>query len=263
MMHTSIIDVDTYIGHFPFRKLFYNTAEGLAHLAKQNEITTLCVASLDAIFYRNSQDGNEELLAELKAFSQKDTSIQFLPFAVINPHYTGYLKDIETCHQHGFCGIELFPLYHGYRLGDQESVAAVTFAKELGMPVRIRAGFEDTRQRHDMDVVGNVCPQSVVDLILKVPDANYILTGFDATEIYPFIHENKHVFFSTWKTDIYPAINSSFLDTLAVVPVSQLVLGTNAPLSYMEPEFVRLLNCHALSDEDKENILSHNVKPIL
>lgn len=254
-----VIDTDAYIGHFPFRKLFCNTASELAKIAFDNDIDKICVSSLEAVFYRNAMDGNLNLLEEIK--NANVSAVKFLPFAIINPHYTGFEKDIESCSKLGFFGIELCPLYHNYTLGDIESQTAVQLATKYNLPIRIRAGFEDTRQRHFMDVPDDIPYQGILDLINLQSDATYILNGFNPIDFYNTNNslENKNVYFSTWKDDIYPSINDSFSQIIKTVPRSKLVLGTNLPFAYAEPQFLRLLNAKELSDDDKTNILGGNI----
>jgi len=261
-----VIDTDAYLGRFPFRKLFCNTAKELAKIADNNGIDKICVSSLEAVFYRNAMDGNLDLIKEVNDFSKSNTSsVSFLPFAIINPHYTGFEKDIEACRELGFFGIELCPLYHDYVLGDERSQKAVALANKYHLPIRIRAGFEDERQRHFMDMPTDVPCQSILDLITAQDDVAYILTGFDPSDFYKKagnLLSDKNVFFSTWKSDIYPGINDSFLNIIKAVPVKRIVLGTNAPFAYMEPQFLRLRNCKELSEEDKLNILGSNIQSL-
>jgi Predicted metal-dependent hydrolase of the TIM-barrel fold len=261
-----VIDTDAYLGHFPFRKMFCNTAEELANIAQDNGIDKICVSSLEAVFYRNAMDGNLALIKEVEDFSKSNSSsVTFLPFAIINPHYTGFEKDIQTCRELGFYGIELCPLYHDYVLGDEKSQEAASLAAKHHLPIRIRAGFEDDRQRHFLDVPTDVPCQSVIDLITAKGEATYILTGF-----YPLMFfqkgsdllNYKNVFFSTWKDDIYPSINDSFLNIIQTIPISQIVLGTNAPFAYMEPQFLRLHNCKELSEMGKKSILGDNIQSL-
>ena len=261
--HTTVIDADAYIGNFPFRKLFSNSPAALSQIADSNSIDKICVASLSAVFYRNAMDGNLELLSSLTDFKSTypSSSVSFLPFAVINPHYTGFEKDIASCKDLGFYGIELCPLYHDYTLGDDESQKAAHIAASHNLPIRIRAGFEDTRQRHFLDVAEDISSKSVLDLITKESQAAYILNGFNPLEFSDALPtlQDKKVYFSTWKNDIYPGINDSFLQILKHIPTEQLVIGTNLPFAYPEPQFLRLENCECLSEEDQQNILGKNI----
>ena len=88
-----IIDVNTYLGHWPFRNLRNNTAQTLSKRAAENGITHMLVSSLNAIFYKDTMRGNLELKSELESFNGETV---FLPLAVINPTYTAG-KDLTAC----------------------------------------------------------------------------------------------------------------------------------------------------------------------
>jgi len=89
-----IIDINAYIGHWPFRQLRYNTSEGLLKLMDENGIDRAMVSSINAIFYRNSHAGNKELSEWTKTHRDR-----FLPFATLNPRYAGWKDDLKQCHE--------------------------------------------------------------------------------------------------------------------------------------------------------------------
>ena len=107
-----IIDVNTYIGHWPFRQLRNNTAKGLIDVMDETGITVACVSSVHSIFYKDTQEGNRELFNEIAPYKER-----FLPYAVINPVYPGWKKDFLTCIKDmNMKGLELYPYYHQYNL---------------------------------------------------------------------------------------------------------------------------------------------------
>jgi len=74
-----IIDMNAYLGHWPFRRLRYNAAPELLDLMDEKGIDRACVSSASAIFFKNSQAGNEELAEQIEPYRDK-----LIPFAVIN-----------------------------------------------------------------------------------------------------------------------------------------------------------------------------------
>ena len=56
-----MIDVNAYLGHFAFRQLRNNTAEGLLRLMDRKRIERAAVSSAASITYRNAHSGNEEI----------------------------------------------------------------------------------------------------------------------------------------------------------------------------------------------------------
>ena len=70
------IDINTYVGHWPFRNLQNNTLEGLDALAQKYGITHMVVANLHGFFYKDANMANVELLDSWKQYKGKTV---FLP----------------------------------------------------------------------------------------------------------------------------------------------------------------------------------------
>ena len=90
-----LIDINAYVGHWPFQQLKYNTCEALLQRMNKFGVDVSVISNLNGIFYKNTQSANEELYEEIRSNSKfKD---RFIPFAVINPIYAGWRDDLETC----------------------------------------------------------------------------------------------------------------------------------------------------------------------
>ena len=105
-----LIDINTYVGHWPFRNLRHNTLQELDALAQRHEVTHMVVANLNGFFYKDANTANLELLEELQAYHGKTV---FLPMAIVNPTYPEGEADARDMIAAGFAGFELVPLYHG------------------------------------------------------------------------------------------------------------------------------------------------------
>lgn len=80
-----LIDVNTYIGHWPFRQLRHNTAEAMVKRMDQHGIDQAVVASIHGIFYKNVHPANEELAKAVRRYRDR-----LIPFATLNPAYPGW-----------------------------------------------------------------------------------------------------------------------------------------------------------------------------
>ena len=81
-----LFDINTAIGHWPFRKLPDNDASSLRQLLESHKITMAAVANINGIFYKNTQDANLELAVELAP--HRDF---FIGVATLNPVYAAFL----------------------------------------------------------------------------------------------------------------------------------------------------------------------------
>ncbi|HOA38163.1 MAG TPA: amidohydrolase family protein [Flavihumibacter sp.] len=179
-----LIDINAYIGHWPFRQLQYNTCSGMLQHMNRFGTDVAVVSNINGIFYQNVQTANEELAQQLKAntlFAKR-----FIPFAVINPIYAGWKNDLTTSIKKlGMRGIRLYPQYHDYEITDPACVELVTMARDQGIPVAFTMRMVDSRERSwlDIDLVsGTAKPEwnlkNILPIIKQVPDAQYMVLNF-------------------------------------------------------------------------------------
>jgi len=244
------IDISTYVGHWPFRNLKYNSLEGLDMLAQRYGITHMVVANLHGLFYKDANTANLELLEELKNYNGKT---KFLPMAIVNPTYIYWEQDARAMIEAGFAGFELAPIYHGYKLGMQpkydsyfpEQVAApvMELAKELDVPVRICASFENIRGRGRMDVKENISGDEYFALLSKYPDVHVFCTNTS-----PLSGGEKFKELIKQRDNIYFDINECGEGLVYGIPekilqiasMDQMCFGSMSPFDYMEVSLINM-----------------------
>src|SRR5690606_31525186 len=176
-----LIDINAYIGHWPFRQMQFNTCEGLLKRMDKFGVDNSVISSLNGIFYKNTQSANRELYSELQ--SKTHFTDRFIPFAVINPIYAGWKNDFkESVNKFGMRGLRLYPKYHDYEITDPSLVELVKMARDHGIPVAFTVRMVDSRQRSWMDIdyiAGTSKPEwslsNILPIIHLVPDAKYII----------------------------------------------------------------------------------------
>ena len=185
-----LLDINAYVGHWPFKQLQYNTCSKLLERMNRFGVDVSVISNLNGVFYKNTQSANEELYDELK--SNKLFNNRFIPFAVINPIYAGWRDDFEICiGRMGMKGVRLFPQYHDYEITDPSLIELVKMARDRRLPVTFDIRMVDSRQRSWMDIPKfNPATDFKVDVITKewalkniipivkeVPDARYIIVN--------------------------------------------------------------------------------------
>ncbi|MEX0928968.1 MAG: amidohydrolase family protein [Balneolales bacterium] len=171
-----LLDMNAYVGHWPFRKLNHNTCASLLERMRQFGVDVSVISNMNGIFYQNTQSANEELYEELK--SDRSYANHFIPFAVINPIYAGWRHDLEVCsHDMGMKGIRLFPRYHSYELTNPSCLELVKLARDRDMPVALSLRMSDSRPSSWMDLArgSEWSLRDIIPLIREVPDAKYII----------------------------------------------------------------------------------------
>lgn len=256
-----IIDTSAYLGHWPFRKILNNTADTLAPIALKNGITHMVVASLNAIFYKDTMQGNMELYEELQNYNG---DLNYIPFAVVNPTYPAWEEDMKKCiNELGFRGIELAPAYHNYSIAN-EGISAFKLAGELGVPVRVESEFENIRQRHWMDVTTSPSGDEFADLLTTSDKTCLIINGyypcFMGEKLKASIRGRENVFFGMRRLDTYAC--QSWEQTLEYMDVHHLCHASLSPFTYIEPSLVRIQFAPNTSEE-KQGILYKNIQKYL
>ena len=231
-----IIDVNTYIGHYPFRKVKYHTVAELIALMDKYGIAKSCVSSLNAVYYSDCMQGNYELIKEISPFTDR-----LIPFCVINPEYNGAQNDLKKCVEKlGFKGLRLFPKQQGYKLDGEQSVTMLRMTAELNIPVHIPVILEDLRGRHPLDIAEQISPEEIKRAVMSAPDTNIILSNSN-------LQSYSRVIEPLYKGRVYYDIER--LECLYVQSIGEvakdagydhIVFGTGAMLQNIPVQLVKL-----------------------
>jgi uncharacterized protein len=60
-----LLDINAYVGHWPFKQLQYNTCAKLLDKMNKFAVNVSVISNLNGVFYKNTQSANEELYEEL------------------------------------------------------------------------------------------------------------------------------------------------------------------------------------------------------
>ena len=171
-----LIDSNAYIGHWPFRRFEYDTLDALSGRMKEFGTDRSVVSNLNGIFYKNTQNANEELLEAIR--SKRAYHDKFIPFAVINPIYGGWRDDFKMCSSNiSIKGIRLYPQYHGYDIADPSCVELVKMCRDKGLPVTFTLRMVDSRTSSWMDLEKEWSLKDIVPIVKAVPDAKYLIVN--------------------------------------------------------------------------------------
>lgn len=243
------IDINAYIGHWPYRNIKYNTLDGLDTLARKYDITHMVVANVNGFFYKDANTANLELLEELKEYKGETV---FLPMAVVNPTYPEWEKDARDMIAQGFVGFEMAPIYHDYSLApewlydkyatEHRALKVLELAEELDVPVRITAGFENFRCRSSRDNYNNIGGGDYFALLSKNMNAHVFVTSFSplssGEQFGNLIAERKNTYFDTTQ---FETINNTLGErVMSRVSRDQLCFGSLSPFNYVEANLLRM-----------------------
>jgi len=253
-----LFDVNTAIGHWPFRKLADNDASSLRKLLESHKITMAAVANLNGIFYKNTQDANLELAEELAP--HRDF---FAGIATLNPAYAAWERDLEHCVRTlGFKGLRLLPQYHNYPIFSAEAINIATAAAQFDIPIFIPQMIVDKRQKHWMDVETFVDVSELGKLCRKVPQAKFILTEYRISA--KLIDESGKPLYPNLYIEI-SRLRSAYMQDLAKLAKSlgsdHLLFGSGAPFKEISPAILKM-QCADLSEREKAQINGLNAQSL-
>jgi predicted TIM-barrel fold metal-dependent hydrolase len=265
-----LLDINAYVGHWPFMQRRYNTCEALLGRMNKFGVDVSVISNLNGIFYKNTQPANEELYDEIR--SDRRFSDRFIPFAVINPIYAGWRDDLEVCvKKMGMKGVRVYPKYHDYEITDPSLIELVKRVRDHGLPVAFKIRMIDSRIRSWMDipfVVGTQRPEwtlsNIVPIVKAVPDAKYLIlnvaNNIRLNDEDMELFRKAEVVFDTSGRQV-----NSLPDLLKSYGREKFAFGTHSPiLDYL----TGLLRIEALREseadaETKELLRSGNAKRIL
>ena len=249
-----IIDVNAYLGHWPFRKLNYNTADSLCELMARNGVTRAWVAMFEGIFYKDVQTANRDLADGAKGFEDR-----LKPVAVINPSFPGWRDDLTECvGELGMTAVRLHPNYHNYTLVDDCFAELMDEASARKLVVQIAARASDERMHHwhvmvpptDLAPLGKAAEAHrdvpIVLCNVKQGDARRIEGGLES-------HDNVFI-------EIAHVESVNGVGELADGIGSRRVLfGSQAPYQYLKSAILKMQESD-LSDEARDDILFRNAQ---
>jgi uncharacterized protein len=233
-----MIDLNAYLGHFAFRQLRHNTASGLLRLMDRHRIDRAAVSSAAAIAYRNAHAGNEELAAEVKGHTDR-----LIPFAVLNPAYSGWRDDLKQCREEfGMRGLRLYPRWHNYKLTDASCLELVNAAAANSMPVTIPLRTEDRREQSWLVDVPDVAHDEIAAVIEAAPKAHFVLMnglGFTSSRL-GRKNSGLAANYSIEICRISSVMDNELGRLIDALGEDRIVFGTGIPFHYAGPPMVSL-----------------------
>lgn len=249
-----IIDVNAHLGHYPFRKVEFTTAEAMVEHMDAHQIDVAVVSSLHAVFYRDAHQGNEELFEAARKFPNR-----LVPLATVNPTYVGWMRDLEeSVARHGAKGVTLFPAHHGYRLTDELGQLALKQVAKYELPLVLTQRLEDRRQRHAWDRAEDLTVSELTEVAAAHPSLRFVLSNWrrlEASELAAARLKGRCLIDFARMQVLMTKEVPELIDQLGV---ESIAFGSHMPFDYVGPSLVKLANLKKLAASDYERIAFRN-----
>ncbi len=164
------VDVNTFVGTYPFRHVPHPEPNALVAVMAREGISHSLVGFLPAAWHRSTSDANDELFRLVAPHADL-----LSPVPAINPAWPSWERELLRASESGAPAVRAYPPQWGDTTG--EAAAALTVAcSEYDMAVILTTRFEDSRQRHWMDSCGDVSAAVVRAMARSHQSARVILT---------------------------------------------------------------------------------------
>jgi hypothetical protein len=233
----SCVDVNTFLGGYPFRDLGEWKVETLLVEMKRFGITESWISWLPAVFWRDPAAGNPHLYVAARQ------EPRLRPVPAVHPGMPGWQEVVgDALAMHAPC-IRCDPTFYGLSVGGAEMADLLALAGEQRLPLLMAVRLEDIRQRHPNDTTPELTPAMVRTLIRIHPRTRLIVTHADR-EFIEQVHfgatpdEASRIL---WDISCIWGPPEDHLETLLrTVGVSRFTFGTGTPLRLAETSIAKL-----------------------
>lgn len=223
-----IYDVNALIGPYPFRYVPHPDPEVLVRVLEREGIDGAWVGHLPSAFYRDPTPGNAALYAALRPYSEI-----LKPAPVIRPDWPKWEVALAQASDEGAPAVRVYPAQWGLGPHDNQLKELALAAGERGIATLVTVRFEDLRQRHSMDSVGDVSAAALRSLA-RAGESVRLVVAAAGREMIEEVHwgltpaEQQRVFWDiSW---IWGPPEDHLAKLFRTIGAERFVFGTQWPL---------------------------------
>lgn len=225
-------DVNTLIGSYPFRHVPHPDPGALVRVLDREEIGQAWVGHLPSAFHRDPTAGNAELLAALAPHVDR-----LRPVPTVRPDWPRWDRALSDARSAGAPAVRAYPPQWGMGPHDAAMRELAIAAGEHGLALILTVRFEDLRQRHAVDVAGDLSAAAIRSLA-RAGDAVRIVVTAAGREMIEEVHwglteeEQRRVFWDiSW---IWGPPEDHLAKLFRTVGSSRFVFGSQWPLRLVQ-----------------------------
>jgi|LSQX01.3.fsa_nt_gb predicted TIM-barrel fold metal-dependent hydrolase len=227
-----IIDTNVSLGCWPFQSLLLGTPFKLnAHLKKEG-ISLAIVSSIDAIFNRDIDFCNKQLIKQVEEYPS------LVPVMVINPVLANWKENlIEYTQLTKTNAVKIYPAFHSYSLSSKYMEPLMLELKTLNMSLMVQVRIEDDRTQFPAMQVPAIGLNEIIEFSLAYPENNIECLCLNSSEAIKILNETKNVF-----------VDISYIDGLNCLPnliektsEDRILFGSHSPFLYIESAKMKTL----------------------
>jgi hypothetical protein len=163
------LDVNTFIGGYPFRHVPHPDPSVLVSVLAREEVTAAWTGHLPSAWHRDPTHGNELLFESLAAHRDR-----LHPVPAIRPDWPQWERALRDVVERGAPAIRAYPSQWRLAAEDGGMRRLVAACGEANVTLVLTTRFEDLRQRHWMDSAADLSG-AVIRALARVPGNTRIL----------------------------------------------------------------------------------------
>ena len=167
-----MLDVNTFIGPYPFRHLPHPDPEVLVRVLEREGVDGAWVGHLPGAFHRDPTAGNAELFRAVQGAPGRLFAVP-----TIRPDWPQWNRALDEAVEHGAVAVRAYPQHWGLGPGDARLRALAAACAKARLPVVLTVRFEDLRQRHGVDTAADLSAAHVRELARAGTMARIIVTA--------------------------------------------------------------------------------------
>jgi len=246
-----MMDVNAYVGNWPFRPLPNSTPEGLLALLNAEGIGQALVSPIEGIFYDEPQLANGKLHEALQDFPD------LIQVAVLNPKLPNWRKSLDTCcEKYRVRAIKLHSNYHHYDLKSDDAGSLFKAVGERGIPIIIQLRVQDVRAQNPLGSAPDVKFADAISAARSHPDTKFVIGAIRWGEAHGKAKEIMELP-NLWMDISNIEYTDCLRKTIQVFGTRQLLFGTHAPFFVPRSAVLKLREAE-LSDNERKTITSGN-----
>lgn len=245
-----IVDINAYLGSWPYRKVDFTTANGLVELQRRFGIDKAVVCSLRSIFY-DHKEGDREVVEAVQKHQKR-----LLGFASVSPLFEESRDDLRrSVKESGLKGLRIFPAYHGYNLEDPAVHPLLEEAGKLKIPVMIpmRLSMEWSQPALKMSGIRKIA-DTYPEIPLILGCINYPELGVTRA----ILREHDNVFVETSCMQRWQGIE----ELVRAAGSHRVLFGSGMPIQNPGPALAKIKNAE-ISESEKLLIMGANAAKIV
>jgi len=166
------VDVNAWIGPYPFRELPHPDASVLVHVLHRERIGQAWVGALPGAWHRDPSPSNAWLSEQLSPHADV-----LRPSPTVRPDWPGWQAELDRAVSNGAPSVRVYPMQLGIGATSPALAALATACGERGLVVQLTVRFEDLRQRHPLDSANDLTAAHVRAIVRADTCVHVIVSG--------------------------------------------------------------------------------------